>query len=157
MWTSSASFYFANRKLMQLFLYYFPVPCIILSSVYFYIVRSMFHFLFSWSQSKGSVSYQTSHLFLKVKIFFCYFQLFENGHIHNVVLTLIIAMELDVENNKIVYALPNVVNINVEIDSLDLMLFNIVNLNVDILNVVSTLIWPCTTSRRHINLTTTLR
>ena len=35
-------------------------------------------------------------------------------------------------------------------------LFNVVNFNVDVHNIVSTLIWHCATSRRHINLKTTL-
>ena len=39
----------------------------------------------------------------------------------------------------------------------DSTLFNVVNFNVDVHNVVSTLIWRCVTSRRHINLKTTLK
>ena len=35
-------------------------------------------------------------------------------------------------------------------------LLNVVNFNVDLHNVASTLIWRCATSRRHINLKTTL-
>ena len=35
-------------------------------------------------------------------------------------------------------------------------LLNVVDFNVDVRNVVSTLIWPCATSRRHINLKATL-
>ena len=35
-------------------------------------------------------------------------------------------------------------------------LLNVVDFNVDVRNVVSTLIWRCATSRRHINLKTTL-
>ena len=37
------------------------------------------------------------------------------------------------------------------------MLFNVVNSNVDVQNFVSTLIWRCPTSRRHINLRATLK
>ena len=66
-------------------------------------------------------------------------------------------MKLDVENSNIVSMLPNVVRMNAEIDNVDLTLLNVVNFNVDIHNVVSTLIWHCPTSRRHITLTTTLR
>ena len=54
--------------------------------------------------------------FWSSEIFFCSFQLFGNGHIHNVVWTLINLMKLDVENNSIVSTLSNVVNISVEID-----------------------------------------
>ena len=68
---------------------------------------------------------------------FCSFQLFGNGHIHNVVSTLINVVKLNVENNSIV---STVVFINVEIDNVDLALFNIVNFNVDIHNFASTLI-----------------
>ena len=95
---------------------------------------------------------------MKLKnIFFCSFQLFENGHIHNVVLTLINVVKLDVENNNIVLTQSNVVNSNVEIDNVDSTLFNIVTFNVDIHNVVSRLIWHCLSSWRHITLTTILR
>ena len=64
---------------------------------------------------------------------------------------------LDVEYSSIVSTSPSVVNINDEIDNVDLTLFNVVNFNVDIHNLVSTLIWHCPTSWRHITLTTTLR
>ena len=144
------SVYFAISKLILLFLYSFHVPCIILSNVYFYIVRSMFPFPFNWSQSKASVVNQMNHLFGSSKIFFCSFQLFENGHIHNFV-------TLDFENNSILSTLFNVVDINVEIENVDLTLLNVVNFNVDIHNVVSALIWYSPTSRRHITLTTTFR
>ena len=93
-----------------------------------------------------------SSFFWSSRILFCFFQLFENGHIHNVVLTLINVMKLDLENNSIVLTLSNFVNINIE-----LTLFNVANFNVDIHNVVSTLIRHCPTSRRHITLTTMLR
>ena len=59
--------------------------------------------------------------------------------------------------NDFVSTLSNVVQTNVEIDNVNLMLFNIGNLNVDIHNVASTLIWRCATSRRHVNLNTTLK
>ena len=86
------------------------------------------------------------------KMFFYFFQLFENGHIPNVVSTLINVVKFDVENYNIVWTMSNVVTINVEKDKVDLTLFN-----VDIHNVVSTLIWHCPTSRRNITLTTALR
>ena len=78
----------------------------------------------------------------------------ENGHIHNVVSMLINVVKIDVEINSIVLTLPNVVNINFEKDKVDLTLFNAVYFNVNIQNVVSTFIWHCPTSRRHITLTT---
>ena len=90
-------------------------------------------------------------------IFFSFYQLFEYGHIQNVVSTLINVVKLDVQNNNIVSTLYNVVNINVEIGNVNLTLLKVVNFNVYIHNVVSTLIWYCPTSRNHITLTTTLR
>ena len=74
---------------------------------------------------------------------------FSNGHIRNVVSTLPNVVKIDVENDNVVSTLPNVVQFKVEID-------NVVNFNVDVHNVVSTLIWRCVTSRRHINLKSTL-
>ena len=131
------SVYFAFNKLILWFSYSFHVPCNIFFNVYFYTVRSISPFLFNWSQSKLSVKWVNS--FFK-KIFFCSFQ---NGHIQNVILTLINVVKLDVENNNIASRLSNVVNISVEKDSVDLTLFNIANFNVYIHNVVSTLIWQC--------------
>ena len=138
-------------KLILLFSYSFPVPCIMLSEVYIYIVRFLFSFLFNRSQLKASVVNQICHLF------FCSFQLFENGHIHNVVLILINVVKLDFGNSNIVLTLSNVVNINVEIDNVDSTCFNVVNFNLDIHSVVSTLIWHCLKSQCHIILTATLR
>ena len=88
---------------------------------------------------------------------FCSFQLFANGHIHNVVSMLINVKKLNVENNNTIWTLSNVVNINVEINSVDSILFSVVYYNVDKHNVVSMFIWRCLSSRRHINLTTTLK
>ena len=65
--------------------------------------------------------------------FFCSFGLFENGHIHNVVSTLINVMKLDDGNNSTVLKFSNVVNINVDFD---LTLFNVVMFTVDVHNVV---------------------
>ena len=124
---------------------------------FFYIVRSMFPFLFNRSQLKAIVVNQMSHhFFWSSKLYFFCFQLFENGHINNVASTLISVVKLDVENNNIVWTLSNVVNINIEIGN-DSTLLNVVNFNVGIHNVVSTPIWDCSMSRRHITLTTTLR
>ena len=145
---SCASVYFAIRKLILLFSYSFYVPCIILSNVYFYIVSSMFPFLFNRSQSKASVINQMSHFFLKLKSIFCSFQLFENCHTQNVVSTLINVVKLDFQNNNIVSALSNVVNTNVEIDNVNLTLFTVANFNVYIRNVVLMLIRYSPTSRR---------
>ena len=150
------SVYFAISKLILLFSYCFHVPCIIFSNVY--ITHTMFPFLFNWSQSKPSVVNQMRHFFWSSKIFFCSFQLFENGHTNNVVSTLINVMKLDVENNNVVSTLSNVGNINVEINKVDLTLFNVVNFNDDIHNVASTLIRHCPMSSwRHITLTAILR
>ena len=95
-------------------------------------------------------------IFSKLKIFFWSFQLFVNGRIHNVVLTLINVVKLDFENN-VVSMLYSVVNINVKIDSIDLTLFNMLNFNIEIHNFFSTLTWRCSMLQRHINLTTTLK
>ena len=84
--------------------------------------------------------------FWSSKIFFCSFQLFENGHIHDVVSTLINIAKIYVENNNIVSTLSNVVT-----------LFSVANFNVDIRSVVSKLIWHYPMSQHHITLTTTLR
>ena len=66
-----------------------------------------------------------NHLFFEAqKYFFALFNFFEKVHIHNVVLTLIDVVKLDVENNSIVSTLSNVVNINVEIDNVDLTLIS---------------------------------
>ena len=78
----------------------------------------MFPFLFNQSQSKASVVNQMSHRFFEAqKYFFCSFQFFGDGHIQNIVSTLIKVVKLDVQNNNTVLALSNVVNINVEIDN----------------------------------------
>ena len=67
---SRTSVYFVISKLILLFSYSFHVPCIILSNVYFYIVRSMFPFLFNRSQSKASVVNQMSHLIVEAQKYF---------------------------------------------------------------------------------------
>ena len=142
------SVYIAISKLILLFSYSFHVPCIIFSNIYFHNVRYMFSFLFYWSQSKASAVNQKSHLFFEAQKYFVRsFQLFEDGHIHNITLMLKITA---------VSTLSDVVNINVEIDNVDLKLFNVVSFNVDIHNVVSTLIWHCLMSQRHV-IQTTLR
>ena len=155
MWTSSAILYislFWHRQTHTIIFIFFSC-----TNVYFYIVRSMFPFLLSWSLSKASVVNLMRHLFFwSSKLFFCSFQLFENSHIHNVVSTLINVIKLYVENNSIVSALSNVFNFNVEIDNVDLTLFNVANFKTGIHNVVSTLILHCPTSRYHTTLKKTL-
>ena len=81
---------------------------------------------------------------------------FSNGHIRNVVSTLPNVVKIDVENDNVVSTLSNVVQFNVEIHNVVSTLLNVVDFNIDVSNVVSTLIWRCVTSRRHINLKTTL-
>ena len=81
---------------------------------------------------------------------------FSNDHISNVVLMLPNVVKIDVENGNVVSTLSNIVQFNVEKHNVVSKSFNVVNFNVDVHNVVSTLIWRCETSRRHINLKTTL-
>ena len=71
--------------------------------------------------------------------------------------TLSNVVKIYVENDNVASTLSNVVQINVEMDNVDWTLFNVVNFNVDIHNVLSTLIWRCATSRRHINQKATLK
>ena len=152
------SVYFVISRLILFFSYSFHVSCIILSNVYFYIVRSMFPFLFNRLQFKASVVNQISDLFfLCSKISFCYFQLFKNGHIENLASKLISVVKLDVQSNNTVSTLSNVVNINIEKGNVCLTLLNLVNFNVFMHNIVSLLIWYCPTSRSHITITTTFR
>ena len=73
---SRTAVYFVINKLILLFSYSFHVPCITLSNAYFYIVRSIFPFLFNLLQSKASVVNQISHLFLKLKNIFLLFSTF---------------------------------------------------------------------------------
>ena len=74
-----------------------------------------------------------------------------------IVSTLPKVVKIDIEKDNIVSTLSNVVQINVEIDNVDSRLFNVVSFNIDVHSVVSTLIWCCATSRRYINLKTTLK
>ena len=67
---SHTSIYFVTSKPILLFSYFFHVPCIILSNVYFYIVHCMFPFLFNRSQLKASVVNQMSHLFFEAQKYF---------------------------------------------------------------------------------------
>ena len=99
-----------------------------------------YKFLLKWGKLKKILS---PAYFLKLKniILFLNWGLtfFWNGHIRNVVSTLPNVVKIDVENDNVVSTLSNVVQFNVEIH-----------------NVFSTLIWRCATSRRHINLKSTL-
>ena len=68
------SVYFPISKLILLFSYFLHDPWIIISKVYFDTVRSIFPFLFNWSQSKATVINQMSRiLFLKLKNMFLFF------------------------------------------------------------------------------------
>ena len=78
---------------------------------------------------------------------------FSNGHIRNVVSTLPNDVKVDVENDNVVSMLSN---FNVEIQNVVSILLNVLNYNIDVHNVVSTVILRCATSRRQINLKTTL-
>ena len=84
---------------------------------------------------------ESSVLFEARKYYFAFdsrlkFYLFSNGHIHNVISTLLNVVKIYVENDNVVSTLSNVVQINVEIDNVDSTLFNVVNFNVDVHNIV---------------------
>ena len=81
---------------------------------------------------------------------------FSNGHIRNVVSTLPNDVKIDVENDNVVSMLSNFVQFNIEIQNVVSILLNVLNNNIDVHNVVSTVILCCATSRRQINLKTTL-
>ena len=82
--------------------------------------------------------------------------LFLNGHIHNVVSTLLNFVKNYSGSGNVFSTLSNV-HINVEKDDVDSTFFKVMNFNVDVHNVVSTLILRSTMSRRHINLKITLK
>ena len=116
-------------------------------------------FLLKWRIKWGTFWFQC--ILWSSKILFCFrfkaqFLFFSNGHIHKVVSTLLNVVKIYVENKIAVSTLSNVVQINVEMDKVDSTLFNVINFKVDVRNVVSRLIWCCTTLRRHITLKTTL-
>ena len=120
-------------------------------------LRLFYKFLLKWRKNEedfesiSSLKLKNIILFLNRGLTF-----FSNGHIRNVVPTLPNALKIDLENDNVVLTLSNVVQFNVEIYNVVSTLLNVVNFNVDVHNVVSTLIWRCATSRRHINLKTTL-
>ena len=141
----------------------------------FEVLQIFFYkFLLKWGKSEED--FESSMSFEAQKYYFVFesrLNLFSNGHNCNVVSTLHNVVKIDVENVNLVSTLHNVVKIDVENDNvvstlsnvfqfnvekynIVSTLFNVVNFNVDVHNVVSTLIWGCATSRRHINLKTTL-
>ena len=62
------SVYFAISNLTLPFSYLIHVPCTILTNVHFYIVRSMFVFIFNRSQSKTGAVNQMSRLTWKIPV-----------------------------------------------------------------------------------------
>ena len=111
-----------------------------------------YKFLLKWGKIEEDFE---SSIFLEAQKYYFAFEsrlnFFSNGHIRNVVSTLPNVVKIDVENDNVVSTLPNVVQFNVVSTFL-----NVFNFNVDVHNVLSTLIWCCAASRRHINLKTML-
>ena len=99
-------------------------------------------------------------IFLELQKYYFAFEsrlnFFWNGHIRNVISTLLNVAKIDVENDNVDSALSNVVQFNVKIHNNVPTLLNVVNISVGVRNVFSTLIWRCATSQRHINLKATL-
>ena len=114
-------------------------------------------FLLKWRKMKKILSPAYS-LKLKNMIFFVNRGLifFFNCHICSVVSALLNVVKIDIENDNVVPTLSNVVQFNFKIHNVVSTLLNVINFNSDVHNIVSTLIWRCATSRRHINLKTTL-
>ena len=114
-------------------------------------------FLLKWGKLKKilrpaySLNFKSIILLLNRGLIF-----FWNGHIRNVISTLLNVAKIDVENDNVVSAFSNVVQFNVKIHNSVPTLLNVVNISVGVRNVVSTLIWRCATSQRHINLKATL-
>ena len=119
---SCTSAYFAISKLIVLFSHSFHVPCIILLTFISTLYVPCFPFFLIDHNRNQVLLIKESSFFWRSKIYFCSFRLFKNGHIRNVVSTLINVVKLNDENNNIGLTLSNVVNINVEIDSIDLTL-----------------------------------
>ena len=126
----------------------------------FFEALQMFFYKFLLKWGKNEEKCWVQHIIWSSKILFCFwieaYIFFSNGHIRNVVSTLSSVVKIDVENNNIVSTLSNVVQFNVEKCNVVSTLFYVVNFNADIHNIAATLIWRCATSRRHINLKTTL-
>ena len=114
----------------------------------FEVLQMFFYkFLLKWAKMKKILSPAYS-LKLNIYIYILNRGLIfsSNGHIHNIVSTLPNVVKIDVENDNVVSTFSNVVQVNDEKNNVVSALFY----------VVSTLIWRCATSRRHINLETTL-
>ena len=121
----------------NLFSYSFHVPCIILSNVYFYTVRSD-------HSRKQVLLIKWIIFFWSSKIFFALFNFLEM-----VIYRTLFRHWSTLWNSA--FKITTLIWLN-------LTLFNVVNFNVYIHNIVSTLIWCCPMSWKHITLTkTTLR
>ena len=115
----------------------------------------IFFYKFLWKLGKNEEYFEASIFFEGQKYFFVFesrpnfFFKWSYSALPNVV-------KIDVENDNVVSTLSNVVQFNFEIHKVVSTLLNVVNFSVNVHNVASTLIWRCATSRRHINLKTTL-
>ena len=147
---SRTSVCLAISNFILLFSYSFHVPSTILFNVYLYIVRSMFLFLFNRWQSMPRVVNQISQLFFwSSKIFFALLNFLK------MVIFITLFRRWPTLWNATLKITKLFRHCLTLLENVDSTLFNVVNFNVDINNVVSTLIWRCPTSRRHITLTTT--
>ena len=116
-----------------------------------------YKFLLKWGKNED---FESTIFFEAQKYYFVFESrlnfFFPNGHIRNFVSTLPNVVKIDVENDNLVSTLSNNVQFNVEMYSFVSTLLNVANFNIDVHNFVSTLIWRRATSRRHINLKSTL-
>ena len=125
---------------------------------FFEAVQMFFYkFLLKWGKNEENCWVQ--HILWSSKILFCFwiraYIFFKWSYLQRC-FDVANVVKIYVENDNVVLTLSNVFQFNVQKQNVVSTFFYVVNFNVDIHNVASTLIWRWVTSRRHINLTTTL-